>query len=124
MALVKCAECGREISDKSKVCMNCGNPINNEYCDEGTEKNINFFFKVAKVYRIIMYILAGLVVVLCAMDGYAEAFLIGLLYGGLVALAGFLSGFIMEWYAYVLKNMYEVNQNIRKALKPKNTDED
>ena len=27
MALIKCSECGKEISDKSKVCVNCGNPI-------------------------------------------------------------------------------------------------
>ena len=27
MALIKCNECGKEISDKAKVCPNCGNPI-------------------------------------------------------------------------------------------------
>lgn len=27
MALVKCSECGREISDKAKTCPHCGNPI-------------------------------------------------------------------------------------------------
>lgn len=27
MALIKCSECGKEISDKAKVCVNCGNPI-------------------------------------------------------------------------------------------------
>lgn len=28
MALVKCPECGKEISDKADVCINCGYPIN------------------------------------------------------------------------------------------------
>lgn len=28
MALIKCAECGKEISDKAKTCVNCGCPIN------------------------------------------------------------------------------------------------
>lgn len=28
MALIKCSECGKEISDKAEVCVNCGNPIN------------------------------------------------------------------------------------------------
>lgn len=28
MALIKCKECGKEISDKAKVCVNCGCPIN------------------------------------------------------------------------------------------------
>ena len=27
MALIKCNECGKERSDKAKVCPNCGNPI-------------------------------------------------------------------------------------------------
>lgn len=27
MALIKCPECGKEISDKSQVCINCGYPI-------------------------------------------------------------------------------------------------
>ena len=27
MALIKCSECGKEISDKAESCPNCGNPI-------------------------------------------------------------------------------------------------
>ena len=27
MALIKCPECGKEISDKASVCPNCGTPI-------------------------------------------------------------------------------------------------
>ena len=35
MALIKCNECGKEISDKAKVCVNCGCPIEKEIkCDE------------------------------------------------------------------------------------------
>jgi len=29
MALIKCPECGKEISDKATVCINCGFPLNN-----------------------------------------------------------------------------------------------
>ena len=33
MALIKCPECGKEISDTAKSCPNCGYMIhNNEYC--------------------------------------------------------------------------------------------
>ena len=28
MALIKCSECGKEVSDKAESCPNCGNPIN------------------------------------------------------------------------------------------------
>lgn len=27
MALIKCSECGKEVSDKAESCPNCGNPI-------------------------------------------------------------------------------------------------
>lgn len=27
MALIKCKECGKEISDKAKMCVNCGCPV-------------------------------------------------------------------------------------------------
>ena len=124
MALIKCAECGREISDKSKVCMNCGNPINNEYCDEGTEKNINFYFKFAKIYRIIMFVLAGLIFLICLVNGDEEELVFGLIYGAVMAVVGFISSIMMEWYAYILKNMYEVNQNIRKIIKPRNIEQE
>lgn len=30
MALIKCPECGKEISDKSSTCIHCGYPIQNE----------------------------------------------------------------------------------------------
>ena len=28
MALIKCSECGRLVSDKAKACIHCGNPLN------------------------------------------------------------------------------------------------
>ena len=30
MALIKCPECGKEISDKARACPNCGNPMNQQ----------------------------------------------------------------------------------------------
>ncbi len=28
MALIKCSECSRDVSDQASICPNCGNPIN------------------------------------------------------------------------------------------------
>lgn len=28
MALIKCPECGKEVSDKAKACIHCGSPMN------------------------------------------------------------------------------------------------
>ena len=30
MALIKCPECGKEISDKANVCIHCGFPLNEQ----------------------------------------------------------------------------------------------
>ncbi len=30
MALIKCPECGREVSDKAQACIHCGCPLNDE----------------------------------------------------------------------------------------------
>lgn len=55
MALIKCSECGKEISDKSKNCIHCGCPINKEKIThkekietkkENIKRNIQPIFKI------------------------------------------------------------------------------
>lgn len=41
MALIKCPECGKEISDKSKQCIHCGYPL-----DELKINNTNQLYKI------------------------------------------------------------------------------
>lgn len=43
MALIKCPECGKEISDKAKVCIHCGYPIS-EIIEQ--QNHNNGFFKI------------------------------------------------------------------------------
>lgn len=47
MALIKCPECGREISDKSEQCIHCGYPLPKEesstFLFNGVELDKNFF---------------------------------------------------------------------------------
>ena len=42
MALIKCSECGKEISDKADVCMNCGNPIQKAIKQEKLKQRKSF----------------------------------------------------------------------------------
>lgn len=42
MALIKCNECGKEISDKAKTCPNCGCPVNKNQSKASAKKN-NYF---------------------------------------------------------------------------------
>ena len=43
MALIKCPECGKEISDKASSCPNCGTPLNDQkfckFCGEKIDKD-------------------------------------------------------------------------------------
>ena len=41
MALIKCSECGKEISDKANTCPNCGCPIDEIYEQKGKKKTNN-----------------------------------------------------------------------------------
>lgn len=34
MAMIKCAECGKDVSDKAAACPNCGNPIGQQIVEE------------------------------------------------------------------------------------------
>lgn len=44
MALIKCPECGKEISDKSKQCIYCGYPLNEALTEETSKKEIIYDF--------------------------------------------------------------------------------
>lgn len=48
MALIKCAECGKEISDTSKICIHCGCPIEKELTCSECGKKVGAKDKVCK----------------------------------------------------------------------------
>lgn len=55
MALIKCSECGKEINDKAKVCVNCGCPIetltNNKNHKEQNDSSIRIKTSNNKYYE-------------------------------------------------------------------------
>lgn len=50
MALIKCSECGKEISDKSKVCINCGSPIK----EKSNKKILNWLKRHYVIFIVII----------------------------------------------------------------------
>lgn len=46
MSLIKCNECGKEISDTSKTCIHCGNPIEKKIICSECNKEVNHNIKV------------------------------------------------------------------------------
>lgn len=50
MSLIKCVECGNEVSENARNCPFCGNPM---------KSTINEKFKNKTVYILIMYLVGG-----------------------------------------------------------------
>lgn len=78
----------------------------------GTEKNINYFLLLAKVIRIISYILAGIVFLigLIVIEEIFEIFVLCLISSIVLVIIAILSTPFLEWKAYMLKNIYEINK--------------
>ena len=66
MALIKCSECGKEISDKAKVCPHCGTKYKRE--NENEIKTKNEFDKIKKSNNY------SIVVVISNVCPYSEIF--------------------------------------------------
>ncbi len=116
MALIKCKNCGKEISDKATKCVHCGeNFINNDNNNTNIKKddiknNIIFFLYFAIIIRIFFFI-AAFIILLFGLLANHEIVFIASLAGcvGCVILGIIVSPFI-KWMAYVLKNLYELNK--------------
>ena len=51
MALIKCPECKKEISDKAASCPNCGCPIADDTSNQTPEKKVQTIEKTSKKYK-------------------------------------------------------------------------
>lgn len=62
MSLIKCSECGKEISDKAKVCPNCGAPIK--------EGEFHKELSLAKKIAIAIVIILAIITIYFFVKGY------------------------------------------------------
>lgn len=118
MALIKCENCGKDISTNANKCIHCNveikqtTKINAANRHWETEKNINYFLKLAKIIKIVLFIIAGIVflVGMLASDGISfEIIIISSIFSVVLILCAILSTPFLEWKAYMLKNLYELN---------------
>lgn len=120
MALIKCNECGKEISDKAKVCINCGCPIiknfDKEYKKLSKEEKILAGKEISKdnSYKsffkyLIAFSLVGMVISLITMNYFIMWLFIFLD----VILAICLNIYIKNFYK---KNLYCTNDKHSKNL--------
>ncbi len=73
MALIKCPECGHEISEKAKMCPNCGYQVNGEEPND-SRKNKNFLSKMILVVgvMIITLLVIGCIISTCLKNSKTE----------------------------------------------------
>ena len=56
MAMIKCPECGKEVSDKAKNCPNCGTPIDTKvYCPSCGSSNVSVISGASKAVSVAMW---------------------------------------------------------------------
>lgn len=54
--MIKCPECGKEVSDKAKSCPSCGNPIDtNVYCPNCHSANVKVISGTSKALSVAMW---------------------------------------------------------------------
>jgi len=82
----------------------------------GTERNINYFLKLANIVKIICFIFAIIIFALGlnALSENTLVFVCFLIVSVIFVLIGILSTPFLEWKAYTLKNLYEINKKERK----------
>ena len=61
MAMIKCSECGKQMSDKAKTCPHCGNSMNKAI----TLSDIKMLAYKYKIYLIIAFIIIVAIIVFC-----------------------------------------------------------
>lgn len=93
--------------------------LSNETYDNtlnGTEKNINYFLKLAKVIRIISFTFAIIIFIvsLCFLSENIGVFITCLISSIALVIIAILSTPFLEWKAYTLKNIYEINKSMNK----------
>lgn len=56
MGMIRCPECGKEVSDKARNCPNCGNPIDTKiYCPKCGSSNVKVISGASKAASIAMW---------------------------------------------------------------------
>lgn len=61
MALIKCEECGNNVSDKAKSCPNCGNPIQQKDINNGIEGKQEKIYNVYPIFSIVILLIASFI---------------------------------------------------------------
>jgi len=118
MALVKCSNCGGDISSNADMCVHCGKVLKSgEYkMNSKTEKSSR---NVVLGFNIMAWVLAGIMVILALIfffvgfigliDEDFETLMMGSIFGFSFIVGAVVTFMWVKWFALVLKNLYEIN---------------
>lgn len=118
MALIKCENCGKDISTNANKCIHCNTEIKTQLKTNitnkhfETEKNINYFLKLAKVIRIVLFTIAIIILFVGIIVSNGIDFgivVISFIVSAILVLCAILSTPFLEWKAYMLQQLYEIN---------------
>lgn len=117
MALIKCKNCGKDISDKATSCIHCNTSFNNSNNNDlytgnlnGVEKNINYFFRLAFIIKILAIIFSIIIIICSFFFDNILITILSIIFGILFIFIVFLLTPFIKWKGYMLKNIYELNK--------------
>ena len=126
MPLIKCPECGHEVSDKAFSCPNCGNPINPLHSIETTdtgyqqEETIKRYADAIWAISKVFAALISVVTIILCLRGLFVDFSISLMVAVIGALivfsllaVGILAKAVLYIYANISINVHEINMKIK-----------
>ena len=117
MALIKCNNCGNEISSNSDKCIHCGTSIQIDrntkpiITDYETERNIKKLNTIASIMSVIFAICAFITLIAgIALIIDEEGGIIYIVLSVLLFIGGIFGSIFINWMALMLKNLYELNR--------------
>lgn len=115
MALIKCKECGNEVSSEATVCVHCGVKLKDEVdtvSKASIEATYGFFLKYGNVLKIIMYIFAGIAVfggLVTADETDGVSLISAIISAFVLIISGIVTEKMFQWMAYLLQSVHEIN---------------
>ncbi len=55
--LLKCPDCGKDVSDKAKACLHCGRPIHSTYMLAGVKQRVRLVFTALRKFYTFCFLL-------------------------------------------------------------------
>lgn len=113
MTLLKCKECGKEISSNAEKCVHCGFKLKTKKEVDGIEKNIKFFLTLSKIIKRVFIPLAVILILVAFLcfRRHEDVILLSVFIGIGLIFMGLLLPPFLKWKVYVLQILNDMKNN-------------